>query len=371
MLERFIQTNRFSQGMAITSRAMSNGCAENDTACILAERLPKVSKEDNILIWSLQTINDVWGANNATANSSNNLIQISRALQNNLTSNPVGLACVVAHEAAHIERNHTKEKQQQLTKLDKIASEKINSAVANAYKAKKSNEFWAAVAVGINAYNAGYQSSQGNYSAAAQSQFDAQRLANQITADQNAGSLLSQQYRQIIEKSLYSLRLRAPQTLQAMNQMSGLSGTLVKRTMRDVKDYILEFALEMKKLSRLHELEADTLAVTYMANASLDPNRCIDVIDLLHRQDGDTSTHPMDTHPGEEKRTNDLRQAIEELPPRLKRKYKNVGPRFKYPLVPYVYDSETEVVRLSLPGTNGMTQGANNRKSVVDSVFGN
>ena len=69
--------------------------------------------------------------------------------------------------------------------------------------------------------------------------------------------------------------------------MSGLSGTLVKRTMRDVEDYILEFALEMKKLSPARG-EADTLAVTYMANASLDPNRCIDVID--HFYIGKTAT---------------------------------------------------------------------------------
>ena len=66
-----------------------------------------------------------------------------------------------------------------------------------------------------------------------------------------------------------------------------------------------------------------------------------------------------------------MKKAIQDLPQRMKHKYKNAGPRFKYPLLPYVYDKETEVVRLSLPGTRGMTQGGNDRKSVVDSVFGN
>ncbi|CAE08178.1 M48 family metalloprotease [Parasynechococcus marenigrum] len=370
MLERIMQTNKFKQGMSITSRAMGGGTCDS-VECKLAEDLPKVSKDDNLLIWALQTINDTLGGNNATANSRNNLITVSRALQNNLAANTEGLACVVAHEAAHIERNHIKEEEKKRVSLDKIAAQKIRSAVANAHKAKKSNEFWAAVAVGMNAYNVGYASSQGNYAAAVQSRMNTENLARQLEADLYAGASYVQGYSQVVSQNLSRLMLSAPQTLNAMSYMEGLPASLVKRTMRDIEEYISDFALEMKKVSREHELDADKFAVTYMANAGLDPEKCIDVIDFLHRITGDTSTQPMATHPGETERKMSLRQVIDDLPPRLKRKYKNAGPRFKYPLLPYIYDKETEVVRLSLPGTASMQQGSNQRNSIVDSVLGN
>ena len=60
MLERFMQTNKFSQGIAITSRAKGSRACEADRVCKLASEIPRVSKEDNLLIWALQTINDVW-----------------------------------------------------------------------------------------------------------------------------------------------------------------------------------------------------------------------------------------------------------------------------------------------------------------------
>ena len=370
ILERIMQANNFKQGMSITSRAIGGGNCDK-LECKLAENLPKISKEDNLLVWALQTINETLGDNNATANSRINLITISRTLQNNLADNTEGLACVVAHEAAHIERNHSKDQEKKRLELDAIASNKIRSAVSNAYKAKKSNEFWAAMAAGMNAYNAGYASSQGNYAAAAQSHMSTQNLARQLEADLQAGFSTVQGYSQMMAQSLSRLSLSAPQTLNAMSSMNGLPASLVKRTMRDVEEYISVFALEMKKLSRQHELEADQMAVTYMASAGLNPEKCIDVIDFLHRQTGDSSTNPMASHPGETERVKALRTAIDGLSPRLKRKYKNAGPRFKYPLLPYIYDKETEVVRLSLPGTASMKRGSNQRNAIVDSVLGN
>lgn len=370
MLERIMQTNKFQQGMSITARAMGGGNCD-DIACSLAENLPKISKEDNLLLWALQTINETSGDNNATANSRNNLITISSALQNNLAANTEGLACVVAHEAAHIERNHSKDRAKKRLGLDVIAAQKIQSAVANAHKAKKSTEFWSALAIGLNAYNAGYASSQGNYVGAAQSQMNTQNLTRQLQADLQAGAAYAQGYSQMMAQSLSSLSLSAPKTLNAMSSLGGLPASLVKRTMEDINEYISDFALEMKEFSREHELEADQLAVTYMANAGLNPEKCIEVIDFIHRQTADSTTNPMASHPGEKERTKALRQAIDELPQRLKSKYKNVGQKFKYPLLPYIYDKETEIVRLSLPGTASMTQGGNDRNSIVDTVLGN
>ena len=367
ILERIMQTNKFSQGISITSRARSSKC--EGVGC-LAERMPRISKEDNLLIWALQTINDLEGSNNATAHSSNNLIIINSALQNNLVSNTEALACVVAHEAAHIELNHSKQQEQNRIRLDTIASTKIQSAVANAYKAKQSNEMWAAFAAGLNAFNAGYASSQGNYASAAQSRMSIQNLASQMQADLQAGALYAGEFKNLVAQHLSRLELYAPQTLDSLSQMQGLTASLVKRTMRDVTDYIEEFALEVQKLSREHELEADRYAVTYLANAGLNPNKCIDVMELLHRNTGDSSTWEYSTHPGETERMNALREAIDGLSPRLKRKYKNTGPRFKYPLLPYVYDQETQVVRISTPGTSNMKQGKNNRNAIVDSVLG-
>ena len=255
--------------------------------------------------------------------------------------------------------------------LDINAARKINSAIANAYKAMRSNQFWADFAAGMNTSLAQQQYAKGNYYSAWQSHASAQKVRNQMAADLQAGTMTSQNYINHILERLNVLGISAPESIKAMVNMQGLSASLVKRTMRDVEQYIVELALEVQKISRKNELEADKLAVEYMANAGLNPESCVEVIEFIHRNTDDSSTRALATHPGEDERLNAIKKAIQDLSPRMKRKYKNAGPRFKYPLLPYVYDKETEVVRLSLSGTRGMTQGGNDRKSVVDSVFGN
>lgn len=364
LLERIVQSNNIDQPISIASRALGD-CAGKGLLCDLAASMPSIDKQDNVLIWAVQVINSTQGAINADADSSNNLIRIGKSLQNALTSKPHALACVVAHEAAHITQNHSKKQEQYRFDLDKTAASKIESAAKNAHAAKKSNEFWTAVAVGLNAFNSGMYSGAGNYAAASRANFSNQLIMAQYAADINAGGAMAGQYKEIIQKSMPIL---APRTMSSLNGLNGLSASLVKRTMKDVDQYLRDFRVKYMELSREHELEADGIALQYVANAGLDPRGCLEVVELLHRQSGDTSTNPLATHPGERERLNAMNSNYEKLPYRLKNKYKYDQP--KRPLLPYFFDKDSQIVRIVPDGGGVAKSGRNSRTDAVETVLG-
>ncbi len=184
-------------------------------------------------------------------------------------------------------------------------------------------------------------------------------------ADINAGSAMAGRYQEIIQKNMPIL---APRTMSSLNGLNGLSASLVKRTMQDVNQYLRDFRMKYMELSREHELEADELALQYVAKAGLDPRGCLEVVELIHRQSGDTSTHPLASHPGEGERLSAMNANYEKLPYRLKNKYKYDQP--KQPLLPYFFDKDSQIVRI-VPGGGGVAKsGRNSRTDAVETVLG-
>ena len=364
ILDRLMSANpAIKQNASIAVRSLDEQTCKQligaNTLYGIAANLPNVSKEDNLMIWALQVAAAQTPDLNAYATSANNKIVINRALYDALANNIEGKSCVIAHELAHLHKDHTKLKRQALDQLNNEAAEKISAAVANAKRANESQQFWSAVAIGLNAASAGLNASAGNYSAAANANFQNQVLASRIASDQNAGNLM---FSQLMQQAA-SL---APQVASSLGQMDGLPGQLVKRTMVDVNSFLGEVNAKMSETSRSHEYEADSMAVEFLANAGINPKGCIDVIATLHRGSYKPIAAVGDSHPGEVERTKNIQDSMEAKAAAYRRAQSQL---VKPGALPYRYDERLEVVTVYPRGSRVDSNMASESQS-VDSLLG-
>ncbi|MEB3352809.1 MAG: M48 family metalloprotease [Cyanobacteriota bacterium] len=322
--------------------------------CGIAANLPNVSKEDSLLIWALQVIAAQTPDLNAYATSANNRIVTNKALYDALASNLEGKACVIAHELAHLSKDHIKLRKQALDQFNNEAAGKISSAVGNAKRANQSRQFWTAVAIGLNAASAGLNSGAGNYSAASNANFQNQLLSIRTASDQSAGNVM---FFQLMQQAS-SL---APQVASSLGQMEGLPGQLIKRTMVDINSYLGEVNSKISDVSRSHEYDADSTAVEYLANAGINPKGCLDVIKTLHRGSYKPFAAVGDSHPGEEERTANLEKAIQSNAAAYRRAQSQL---LKPAALPYRYDERLEIVTIYPRGSKVDQDPASESKSV-------
>ncbi|MFN9630612.1 MAG: M48 family metalloprotease [Cyanobacteriota bacterium] len=340
MLDRIISANpTINQHATIGLRSLDEAsCREllgnNNGVCAVATELPDVKKEDHFLIWALQVAGANGGAPNAFAQSSKNRIVINKALDGSFANDLEAKACVVAHEMAHLQQDHSKQMRAALAEWNTEAAGKISSAVRNAHSAKSNNQFWTALAMVANAASAGYGSSVGNAGAVASATNSNQALLAQYQADHLAG-------RQLLADVFKVAQSEAPQVFNALQGMEGLPASLVARTLKDVKVYLGEVSEKGYALSRQQELEADRLAVSYLAKAGINPQGCQRVVAYLHRGQYQPVASKTDTHPGEQERAQNMAAAIAASAADYARaKTRAVKPT---PLA-YRYDNRLEVV---------------------------
>lgn len=318
---------------------------ENSPLCNIISALPDVKSGDNFVVWAIQTASSVVGPPNAYASSYNNQIIVNKSLFEGLGNDVEAQACVIAHELGHIAKDHTKQKEANRAELDMSTAGQIQSAINNAHKAKASQSFWGAVAIGLNAAG-------GNHYANAS-------LMNQMQNDKLIGGLMYQNL-SIIAKTWQ------PETSQALAKMDGLGASLISRTMKDVYEYLSDSTNKQAEFSREKEKEADALAVGYLYNANLDPQACIRVIDFLSRGTPATISAPGDSHPGEYERKEAIMRAIESLP-----KKKSISPANSQnalkPL-PFSFDDNIQMVTLYAAGT--LPEPTINKANAIDRVLG-
>lgn len=359
MLERIMQTNKITEPIGITVRSSSpEDCyaiTGNKQLCNVIGDMPDVAPKDSVYAWAIQVVSSTNSDPNASADSTTNLIRMQKSLLNGLSGKPAALACVVAHEVAHLTLKHTKQKVIKGAELDGVASEKISSAINNAKKAQKSQQLWAAIAMGLNAGAGTYQGALSNY-----------QLATAMESDSAEGA---QAFRYFMNQYNSVLQARAPKTMGALESLDGLGAKLIKRTKVDIDQYLDEYRKELMAYSRELESEADAKGVYYLANAGINPNECLEVIELIHRSTADTTTSKDSSHPGEDERKASIRKYVDELRPALKNKYKMQ--QVKLPMLPYVYESNSQIVRVMPPNASGMKQGKNSKSTAVDALLGN
>jgi hypothetical protein len=294
LLDRIMSSSQLSVFQASIAIRSVDGesCKEvlgNTPLCSLVSNLPDVGKEDSFLVWALQVSSASSPNLNAYAMSGNNSIVLKRNLDDALGNNVEAKACVIAHELAHLDKDHTKLRRQRIAELNGTAAVKIVGAVRNAHRAQTSQNFWGAVLAGVS-------SGLRNYGA-----------ANSMIMQQSTDSALGGvAYASIMQ----SAKQEAPQVVSVLSQMNGLSATMVQRTMKDVSAYLREVSEQAASLSRIHEHEADQLAVGYLANAGINPRGCIDMVTALHRGNPRPISSPFDSHPGEKDRLTKVHNAV-------------------------------------------------------------
>lgn len=368
MLERIMQTNKMQKTVGITVRSTTPeecfAMTGNKQLCAVVGDLPDVEPRDSMVAWAIQVVSSNRSFPNASADGGG-LIRMGKSLLNALSDKPAAAACVVAHELAHVNLDHLKKISTKGSELDAMASTKIASAVKNAHAAQRSAQTWAAIAMGLNAFSSGLNAGMGNYALANQAAMNNQYLALSLQAESSMGA---NEYARYISANYSTLQSSAPRSLAAMEGLNGLGASYVKRTKKDIDQYLNEYRLELMGFSREQELEADTVAVEYIAKAGINPEACLDVMDVIHRNTNDKSTSTTSSHPGEGERRMKLEAAIRELPPAIRNRYRMQ--QATLPLLPYVYDQSTQVVRVSPPGTPGLKAGKNEKSSSVDALLG-
>lgn len=369
ILERIVQTNKAENAVGITVRSTSPeecfAMTGNKELCAIVGDLPDVQAKDSMVAWAIQVVSSTKSLPNASADGGS-LIRMGKSLLNGLSGKPEATACVVAHELAHIKENHIKKINEKGNELDEKTSAKISDAVKNAHNAQKSAQTWTAIAMGLNAMSSGLNAGMGNYAMANQATMNNNYLAMSLQLESAAGA---GEYSRYISANYATLQSNAPRSLESMQGLEGLGAKYVKRTKKDIDQYLNEHRIELMGFSREQERAADRKAVEYVAKAGINPKSCLDVIDLIHKTTGDKITSPTDSHPGEDERRENMEKAIEELSPTLKDRYKMQ--QAKLPMLPYVYDKNSQVVRIMPQATSGMKEGKNSKSSSVDALLGN
>lgn len=222
--------------------------------CESLQLLPEIDRATNFDIWAAQVVGTMRGQANAFAMSTPGTLFINNAMLKELTGKIDQVACVLAHELAHITQNHSEETQKKLSQLDIKISEKISKAAKNAHNVQQANRALMAT-LGILADGLGGTNTNMN-----------QVLTTFAMENMAAGQIAPQIAQQALNYS--------PEMNKAFNSMQGLRPDLVKRTMKDVDNYLRDHNLELLGFSRQLEYEADLLGVEYAKAAGFDAGAC-------------------------------------------------------------------------------------------------
>lgn len=253
--ERIMLANQISRPIRVAVRRNVD-CSGflDESKCQAAQLLPDIDKSTNFDIWAAQVVGTMRGRPNAAASSSAGMLFVNTALLKEVMGRPNQLACVVAHEIAHITQNHQEETTKKRAEVDKKTARKISSAVKNAHNAQSGARTTALILGGLAA-------GLGDSSALQQTQISIayQNLSASLIAPEIANQALS-----------YSRPIG-----ESFNEMQGLAPSYVKRTFRDIENYLRDNTLELMGFSRKLEYEADLLGLDYIARSGFNPKACV------------------------------------------------------------------------------------------------
>ena len=119
--DRVITTNDIKRPIRVAVRnnvdcAGILGLDPNSAKCQSLQMLPKIDKATNFDIWAAQVVGTMSGDANAFALSNAGTLFLNTAMLKELTGKIDQVACVVAHEIAHITQNHGEEKRKKQKK---------------------------------------------------------------------------------------------------------------------------------------------------------------------------------------------------------------------------------------------------------------
>ncbi len=258
--ERLLDANSIKRSLRVAVRRGAEcegslGLKSDSAKCAAAQYLPDIDKSTNFDIWASQVVNTMAGSANAQASSISGTIFINIPMLKELMGKPEQVACVLAHELAHVTQNHSEEKIEQQNKYDLIAASRISQKMKKLRQSQNTGYAMAAFLGGMSAAYSGDNSSLNN-------------LNNQIAMNNLAS--------QIAEPQITAMAMQySPQVGEAINTMKGLSPAYMKQGSKYINAYLRDASLALTAFGRGLEYEADLLGVEYIARAGLSPKSCV------------------------------------------------------------------------------------------------
>ena len=236
-------------------------------SCDRVGLLPDIDKSTNFEIWAARTVGDMLGEKNAWAYSDAGFVAIPRPLLKDLIGKTNSLACIMAHEIAHVTQDHAAEDRKVLEKYEYIAAQKITNSAKAAHKAMQAS-------LGMQAALAGFSSGLSGDSSALNN-FNNRLMMENLTAQLRAPQIAK-------EAMKYSPVIGA-----AVSETQGLNSYHLERTFSDIDNYLRDVELAVQAYSRAKEYEADLLGLEYLVAAGFKSEGCIEMWTEImpHNQD--------------------------------------------------------------------------------------
>ena len=245
----------------------SGNAAIAGLSCDRVGLLPDIDKSTNFEIWAARTLGDMLGNKQALAVSDAGFVSINRPMLKELIGKPDNVACVLAHEIAHVTQDHSAEKREVKDKYQYIAAQKITNSAKQAHKTMQAS-------LGLQAALAGFSSGYSGDSSALNN-FNNRLMMENFTAQLRAP--------QIAKKAMtYSPVIGA-----AINETQGLNSYHLDKTFNDIDNYMRDVNLAVMAHSRAKEYEADLLGLEYLVAAGFKSEGCIEMWTEImpHNQD--------------------------------------------------------------------------------------
>ena len=255
--DRIITTNDIKRPIRVAVRNNVDcegilGIASNSQKCQSIGLLPKIDKASNFDIWAAQVVGTMKGQANAAAYSDFGTIFLNTAMLKELTGKVDQVACVVAHELAHVTQNHSAEEREKAKELDQKTAVKVSESVKSARNSQ--NAYIAAMAI-MGGINAGL----GNSTYSTDSALNNLRVSAMLARPRIAKAALDLQ----------------PAIGQAFNEMQGLAENFANQAIERIQYNLRDYSLELAGFNRAQEYEADLLGTKYVATAGFNPKGCI------------------------------------------------------------------------------------------------
>lgn len=254
--DRIITTNEIKRPIRVAVRNNVDcegmlGIKSDSAKCQSIGLLPKIDKATNFDIWAAQVVGTMSGQANAAAYSDAGTIFLNIAMLKELTGKIDQVACVVAHELAHVTQNHSNEKRKKQSELDAKTALRVSDSVSSARGQQNAYIATMAVLGGISAAAGGSTYSMENA-------MNNLRISALLTSPQIAKAALN-----------YS-----PKIGESINEMQGLAANFAQSAWNRITFNLRDHALEFAGFSRELEYEADLLGVDYVATAGFKPREC-------------------------------------------------------------------------------------------------
>lgn len=254
--DRIITTNNIKRPIRVAVRnnvdcAGTLGLDPRSAKCNAIQLLPQIDKATNFDIWAAQVVGTMSGSANAFAYSDAGTIFLNTAMLKELTGKIDQVACVVAHELAHVTQNHSQDKREKHKELDAKTSVKVSKSVSKARGQQNAYITGMAILGGINA-------GLGNSTYSTDMALNNLRLSAMLTRPTIAKTALN--YSPLIGESI--------------NEMQGLAENFAQNAWNRIEYNLRDHALEFAGFSRKLEYEADLIGVEYVAGAGFDPKQC-------------------------------------------------------------------------------------------------